>query len=153
MSARPARSLGMPAMSPGLKRSPFGAAGHRAPFPAAMAAGATGSAAAVGLLSALAPKLALGTTVLALTVVVLYLVIRARTAGSAAERSFTGKIFLIALALRLGVAILTYLTLPYGYFAPDEVRRLISPRVRPLVDMALRHRAAQSTAGVPQGQA
>ena len=33
-----------------------------------------------------------------------------------------------------------------GYFAPDEVQRLISPRVRPLIDMALRRRAARASA-------
>jgi 4-amino-4-deoxy-L-arabinose transferase-like glycosyltransferase len=74
---------------------------------------------AVGLASALTPRLTLGVTMLAITIGVLYRVI-GLASGDEGERAFLRRIFLLALGLRFAVAIFTYLALPYGFFAPDE---------------------------------
>lgn len=81
---------------------------------------ALGLAVGVGLISTVAPRLTLGVTLVALGIGGLYCVITAVGGRDAAERSFLGHVFLIAMAMRFAVAIFTYITLPYGFFAPDE---------------------------------
>lgn len=79
-----------------------------------------GVAGGAGLLSAAVPQLLVAAVSVAVPVGLLYWVIARCGAPEASERRFLCQIFLLALALRFAVATITYLLLPYGFFAPDE---------------------------------
>lgn len=79
-----------------------------------------GVAGGAGLLSAAVPQVLVAMVCVGVPVGLLYWVIARRGAPEASERRFLCQIFLLALALRFAVATITYLTLPYGFFAPDE---------------------------------
>jgi hypothetical protein len=61
-----------------------------------------------------------GSALLALAAVVIGIRACAALAGDASDRRFLRAIFAAALLLRLGLAVVTYIKFPYGYFAPDE---------------------------------
>jgi len=71
-----------------------------------------------GLASARAPRLTLGTVCIGAVSATLFAL---ATAKVGADRSFLFKIFLLAVLVRVTLAVTSYHMLPYGFFAPDEL--------------------------------
>jgi len=62
-----------------------------------------------------------GSALLALAAVLVGTCVVSAMARDSSERTFLFIIFVVALGLRLGLSVVTYIKFPYGYFAPDEV--------------------------------
>ncbi len=61
-----------------------------------------------------------GSVLLLVAAVVIGISLPAFVAGASDDRRFLRVVFVAALLLRCSLAVVTYLKLPYGYFAPDE---------------------------------
>ncbi len=64
--------------------------------------------------------LVVGSALLSVAAVVIGAIVPALVTRDTCERRFLRVLFAAALLLRCGLAVATYLKLPYGYFAPDE---------------------------------
>jgi hypothetical protein len=67
-----------------------------------------------------------GSLLLALAATVIGIRVPAAVVSDPTEQRFLRLIFIAALVLRCGLAVVTYIKLPYGYFAPDEAGTVLA---------------------------